>query len=147
MTTRVLIDSGPLGFVTNPRSSPTNDRCAAWLMSLALLGSQVVLPEIVDYEVRRGWLRVGNTVAISRLDQFKRDALYLPITTDAMLLAAELWADARRRGYATAGDQTLDADVIVAAQALTLGGDTVIATTNVGHLGRFTQARLWEEIR
>lgn len=64
-----------------------------------------------------------------------------------MLLAAELWADARRRGYATAGDQALDADVILAAQAITLGGSTIVATTNVGHLGRYTQALLWDQIR
>jgi predicted nucleic acid-binding protein len=142
----ILIDSGPLGYATNPRSSPTNDRCGSWLAALATSGARVVLPEIVDYEVRRGWLRTRNADAIARLNQFKTEAEYLPITTAAMLLAAEFWADARQRGYATAGDQTLDADVILAAQAETLGGETVIATTNVDHLGRYTRAQLWEQI-
>jgi predicted nucleic acid-binding protein len=143
----ILIDSGPLGYATNPRASAVSDRCKAWLENLARTGEQVVLPEIVDYEVRRGWLRTQNAAAIARLDQFKAAARYLPITTQTMLLAADLWADARRRGPATASDQSLDGDVILAAQAIALGGNTVIATTNVGHLSRYTQALLWDQIR
>jgi predicted nucleic acid-binding protein len=142
----ILIDSGPLGYATNPRASPINDRCSAWLEALAVAGEPIVLPEIADYETRRSWLRTNNEEAINRLNEFKRRSNYLPITTPAMLLAAELWADARRHGYATAGDQSLDADVILAAQAIMLGGNTVIATVNVGHLSRYTHAQLWEEI-
>jgi predicted nucleic acid-binding protein len=142
----IIIDAGPLGYATNPRASVINEQCRTWLDHLAQTGVQVVLPEIVDYEVRRGWLRAGNAIAIGRLNQFRAAARYLPISTEAMLLAAELWADARRRGYATAGDQALDADVILAAQAITLGGATVIATTNVSHLSRYTDAQLWNQI-
>jgi len=43
----------------------------------------------------------------------------------------------------------LDGDVILAAQAVILrsqGYETTIATTNVGHLSRFTPAKLWQEI-
>jgi hypothetical protein len=37
--------------------------------------------------------------------------------------------------------------MILAAQALTLGNpDVIIATTNVGHLGRFVPADLWQNI-
>jgi hypothetical protein len=66
-----------------------------------------------------------------------------------MLKAAELWADVRRRGLPTASPDALDGDVILAAQALMAGGpeDTVIvATGNVGHLGRFVDARIWDQI-
>ncbi len=58
-----------------------------------------------------------------------------------------MWAQARRQGQPTAGDNTIDADMILAAQALTLGNpDVIIATTNVGHLGRFVPADLWQNI-
>jgi predicted nucleic acid-binding protein len=147
MSRLIIMDASPLGYITNPRASPVNGQCKAWLESLLRAGEQVVLPEIVDYEVRRGWLRTQNACAIARLDQFKAVAQYVPIKTEAMLLADQLWAEARRQGYATGGDQALDADVILATQAITLGGETVIATTNVGHLTRYTQAERWDQIR
>jgi len=42
----------------------------------------------------------------------------------------------------------VDGDVILAAQATTLGvADVVVATTNVGHLSRFVAAEIWQQIR
>ncbi len=47
----------------------------------------------------------------------------------------------------TADDKSIDGDVILAAQAVTCdAAETVIATTNVGHLGRFTNAESWSQI-
>jgi hypothetical protein len=74
---------------------------------------------------------------------------YAPITTPVMLKAAEFWASARKMGRQTAADASLDADMILAAQACALvrGGDeTVIATANVGHLALFSPARLWRDV-
>lgn len=72
---------------------------------------------------------------------------YLPITTAAMHKAAQLWAQARQQGQPTAGDKTIDGDMILIAQAMTLGvSDVVISTTNVGHLSRFISADLWQNI-
>jgi hypothetical protein len=72
---------------------------------------------------------------------------YLEIKTPVMRLAAELWARARQRGQPTASDQSLDADVILAAQALLLNDPNVIvATTNVAHISRFVAADLWQNI-
>ena len=65
------------------------------------------------------------------------------------LLAAQLWADARRRGQPTADPHALDGAVILAAQAtwLASGGDTVVvATMNATHLARFVDARAREDI-
>jgi len=104
-------------------------------------------PEITDYEVRRELLRIPRKAGIARLDALAQAAEYLPISTATMRRAAELWAQARQQGQATAGDNTIDADMILAAQALTLGvPQVVIATTNVGHLSRFVQADDWQNI-
>ena len=61
-----------------------------------------------------------------------------------MLRAAELWAEARRRGRSTADPQVLDCDVILAAQALAIGATVV--TDNVGHLSLFVEAKSWRDI-
>ncbi len=55
----------------------------------------------------------------------------------------------RKRGKPTASDSDLDADAILAAQAMTVDlsrRQTMIATCNVKHLELFTVAKLWSEI-
>jgi predicted nucleic acid-binding protein len=150
MSKIVLLDSGPLGIVSNPKPKSSIDiECQEWLKSLPLKGYQIVLPEIADYEVRRELIRAGKKAGIRRLDELKSLLSYRPITTEAMLLAAEYWAQARQRGTPTADPRALDGDVILAAQAslLAAGGDeVVVATTNVGHLAQFIDAREWRLI-
>jgi hypothetical protein len=63
--------------------------------------------------------------------------------------AAELWAEARSRGMPTAGPRALDADAILAAQALLAAGPgdvVMIASDNVGHLDQFLVAQPWDKI-
>jgi predicted nucleic acid-binding protein len=75
---------------------------------------------------------------------------YLPLTTVAMLKAAELWATVRQQGKPTSHDQNIDVDVILAAQALTLGislSTIVVATVNTRHLRLFVPADEWTNIK
>jgi predicted nucleic acid-binding protein len=147
MTRVVLLDSAPLGLLTAPPRRPGARACSRWLTGLVTAGARVVVPEITDYELRRELLRAGKTASVQRLDALARATEYLAITTPAMRRAAELWAQARQQGQPTAADNTIDADMILAAQALTLGAPhVVIATTNVGHLSRFVPAELWQNI-
>ena len=149
MSLIVLLDAGPLGMITNPKSSPENEACKDWLASLAYSGAQIMIPEIADYEVRRELLRAGKDRGLGRLDALKGMLEYAPITTSVMLKAAEFWAAARKMGRQSADDASLDADMILVAQASALvraGDETVIATTNVRHLTLFASARIWREI-
>ncbi len=147
MTRTVLLDSAPLGLLSAPPRQASAGACSQWLAGLIAAGFRVIVPEITDYEVRRELLRAGKSASVRRLDALALATEYLPISTDAMRLAAELWALARQQGQPTAGDNTIDADVILAAQARTLGvAPFVIATTNVGHLSRFVPAERWQTI-
>ena len=144
MTDVVLLDAGPLGMVSHPRASVA---IVEWLARLVAAGIPVMIPEIADYEVRRELLRAGRRRGVERLDQLRMGLGFVPITSDAMLCAAAFWADARRRGRATAGDQSLDADVILAGQAATLGpGQVVVASSNPRHIARFVPAQRWQDI-
>lgn len=147
MTRAVLLDSAPLGLLSAPPRRPDVQACRRWLTRLIAAGVRMVVPEIIDYELRRELLRARKTSSVARLDALAQTAEYLPITTAAMRRAAELWAQARQQGRPTAGDKTIDADMILAAQALTLGvADVVIATTNIRHLSPFVPAELWPTI-
>jgi hypothetical protein len=53
MSRLILLDSGPLGMVTNPKATGTPLDCQLWLKSLLRCGERVAIPEISDYEVRR----------------------------------------------------------------------------------------------
>ncbi|MCC3422604.1 MAG: nuclease [Microcoleus sp. PH2017_01_SCD_O_A] len=147
MSRVVVLDAGPIGLVTNPKLSPESTLCTRWLQTLITSNIRVIIPEIADYEVRRELLRANKVRGIARLDELANLVEYLPITTVAMRQAAMFWAQARQQGQPTAGDKTIDSDMILAAQAMTLDVvDVVIATTNVGHLSRFATADLWQNI-
>jgi predicted nucleic acid-binding protein len=110
-----------------------------------------VVPEIVDYEIRRELHRANLTPAISALDAFNaaEPGRLLTLNSADLRLAAELWARARNQGIPTADRFALDIDVILSAQALSLGlppSDLVVATGNVRHLSRFVPAEEWQNI-
>lgn len=149
MSRLILLDSGPLGLVTNPKASPENDACNQWMQARLKGGDSVLVPAITDYEVRRELLRAGKTKGIAKLNALKASTGYIPLTTPMLLKAAEFWAQARTMGKPTAPDAALDGDVILAAQAAVLGTSgrqIIIATTNVKHLELFADARLWRDI-
>jgi predicted nucleic acid-binding protein len=145
----VVLDTGLLGMVTHPRASEQNHESNAWLIRTMELGHVVVIPEIADYELRRELIRASKKEGLERLDSLVDSLVYVPLTTQTMRRAAQLWARARNEGRPTAPMEALDADVILAAQALSLATadePVVVATTNVGHLARFVDARAWRDI-
>lgn len=150
MSRIVLLDSGPLGLITNPRPHPEAQASKKWLATLLAEGVRILVPEIADYEVRRELLRAGKLRGVQNLDLIGRQIGYLPLNTATLRQAALFWAKLRQQGLPTANVAALDGDVILAAQALQLiaqGDDVTIATSNVAHLARLVPAQLWQEIR
>ena len=147
MSRTIVLDSGPLGLVTHPGWSKDGAACGEWLLERTTGGATVMVPEIADYEVRRELVRACKDRGIARLDAIIEQVEYLPLNTSAMRQAAMFWAEARQQGRPTAADPALDGDVILAAQAATLGqAGVIVATTNVRHLSRFVPAKLWPDI-
>jgi hypothetical protein len=104
----VFLDTGTLGMLANPRGNTRAVQCHQWSRGLLGAGVRVFIPEICDSEERRKLIHIGSTSGLSRLDRLKIGFDYAPITTDVMQLAAELWAQARRRGTPTAPPDALD---------------------------------------
>jgi hypothetical protein len=129
---------------------PEAQDCKQWLATLVTAGIQVYVPEIADYEVRRELLRAGKTNGLRHLDALAVQIGYLPLNTAIMRQAALFWASLRQQGLPTAALTALDADVILAAQALQLiarGDEVLVATSNVRHLARLVSTQRWQEIQ
>ena len=157
----IYLDSGPVGLACHPRPKKGTefDDFRSWLMKALEGRTRIIIPAIADYEVRRELVRNGSLDSIDLLDQIEdgrhpilKGITYLPLSEGALKGAAKLWAEARNKGYATAGDQALDGDVMVAAQALDHAGTSTrftIATGNVKDLARYVgrrRARPWTAI-
>jgi hypothetical protein len=85
----IVLDSGPLGLLCRRPNKPLVAQCHSWILTLEMSGVMIAVPEIADYEVRRELLRVGIAAGVRRLDDLNVRLGYLPITTGAMLRAAE----------------------------------------------------------
>ncbi len=149
--TAIVLDATPFGLLTQKPNAARADECREWLASKSRMGLRILVPEVVDYELRRELLRSGKADSIRRLDRLISSPIvsYIPITTEAMRRAAQLWARARQHGIPTAHPHALDVDVIIAAQVLETGlmpAEFVVATSNAAHLSRFVPAESWATI-
>lgn len=145
----VFLDTGIIGLVTHPTGGDEPKKCIKWLLSLIENDIKVCIPEVCDYEIRRGYLHRNNIISLAKLDQLIDTLRYIPINSSMMRKAAELWAKSRQMGQTTADPKELDVDVVLCAQALLsieAGDELEVATTNVGHLSYFVSAKKWENI-
>ena len=134
--------------LSNPTTTGEPREIREWALDLVDGSATIVVPEIADYEVRRELLRAGTSNGIRRLDELADGFVYDPLRTAHFRRAAQLWADIRNRGLPTAHDAALDGDVLLAAQAIELGGvhpETVVVTTNPKHLEVYVRALRWRE--
>lgn len=149
---QLVLDSTVVSKLCTPRAKEDHEAVARWLATLLREHADrvtVVLPEVVDYEVRRGLLHLALKdgrdpgVATSDLDSLSQLCEYLALDTPTMRLASQLWAEARGRGTPTADPKSLDGDVVLAAQARAVDGTVV--TDNVRHLEQFGPVKRWED--
>ena len=147
----VFLDSGVLHTLISDTKVKEVIDCQNWFYYLLSRSALVVTSAICNYEVKRELIRRKNTKELHNLNQLKSLIDSLNVDEPTLDLAAELWAEARNKGLPTADDNRLDADVIICAQYQLLaekypGRYVVIATTNVKHLSRFTEAKEWNDI-
>lgn len=114
---------------------------------------RIYVPEIIDYELRRKLLHLGYRQRQTR--KWAREALfgldkwvsigYIPLTTKALRLAADIWAQTRASGQLRGPEDRLDVDVILAAQARQAGG--YILTTNEKHFRSIADVFDWKAVQ
>lgn len=151
MIRSIVLDSGPLGLICYSPGFPVGDECRQWVARHLATGIQVLVPAIANYELRRELIRLNNANSISMLDRFisSEAGRYIQLSDGQLQLAAELWAETRKRGRPLADPHALDVDVILAAQVRSVEAASqpcVVATTNVSHLSLLVDARDWRTI-
>jgi hypothetical protein len=82
MTRVIVLDSEPLGLVTNPKANPDSLACNLWLENWLDAEARVLIPGIADYEVRRELIRANKRAGLQRLDDFRQALEFVPITQE-----------------------------------------------------------------
>src|ERR1051325_9461883 len=116
----ILLDTSVIGIISNPKASSVNTACNLWLSDLLANKARVIIPGIADYELRRELILHNKINGLKRLNQFCSTLEFLTLSPEALRYAADLWARTRKMGITTADPKALDADMILAAQALLL---------------------------
>lgn len=150
----IVLDTFPTSRVAKrlgTKQPTVSDKCHQWIHRCEASGHRVVVPSISYYESLRELEQRRDPIQIARLKAFCLDIdRFLPLTAEDLELSARLWGQARRAGQPTADPHALDADVILAAQALSLDiphrPELIVATTNPAHLSRYVTADLWSNI-
>jgi hypothetical protein len=150
----VLLDAGPLGYLTHPDPQPPERerQCREWATDIRRKGTILRITESADYEVRRSLIRnINSGPSIAQLDELINIfGGILSVTTDVWRCASELWATARFSGMNPSRNERLDFDVLLAAHARVLernGEDAWVATDNISDLRLlYHKSSLWEEI-
>jgi predicted nucleic acid-binding protein len=153
MTLPLLLDSNILGQLVQPVAEKNRPMVTIMGRLFQDVRYQICFPEIADYEFRRKLLHLAQHPHQAR--KWAREALkvldelvstdYVPITTETMRLAANLWAQTRISGQPRGSEEKLDADVILAAQAQQVGGQ--ILTTNEKHFKNIADLFDWRSFQ
>lgn len=142
----IILDAVPLIQLLHPRLYP---EIKAWVSKLLQSDFLLVIPAIVDYQVRCYLTRENLSLSIQRLDSLKTIFYYLSIDDSMLMKAAVLSAQVSNSGV-NSSKKDLDFAAILAAQALVLderfSSKSVIATTNAKCLSTFIDARIWQDI-
>ena len=150
----IVLDTFPTSSVSKRpgnKQATVSDQCHQWVNDCEAAGHRVLVPAICYYEVMRELEQRQANSQIVRLKAFcLQPHRFITLATAHLEVAAQLWGQTRRAGLPTAAPQSLDVDVILAAQALSLGvaaPQLIVATTNPAHLSRFVAADLWTNIQ
>ena len=147
MNDPIILDSRPLGLATHPKGNERAEALKQWIDQRFAEGRRVIIPAIVDYEVRRELILARLLPALGRLDLLCRTLEFVKLSPEALQHAAELWANVRHQGRSTADRHALDGDCILAAQVIELNKpDAIVVTDNATHIARFVRADTWENI-
>jgi len=90
---------------------------------------QLIFSEFSYYEITRGMKAAGSTTKLASFEQFCLSHRIVTFSHDAAIIAADVWADLKRRGLLIG-----EVDLLIASVALSEG--LAVATHNTQHFSR-----------
>ena len=76
----VLLDSGPLGLALCRRGTKDVDALRDRLAELEMAGVSILIPAVIDYEIRRELVRVRATAKLKNLADMRQRFPILPVS-------------------------------------------------------------------
>ena len=150
----IFLDTFPTSCAGKAKGNKTSDteKCKEWIRDCLFAGHKIYVPEMSYYEAIRELKRLQATVQVAKLRAFcfTLPDRFIPITSNHIEMASDLWAISRQAGKPTASDDALDGDMILCAQVLSFNlpaSDFVVASTNTKHLSVFVPAEEWLNIQ
>lgn len=142
----VILDSKPLGEICNSLNQAKTRPLIQFLRERKIA---LRVAEITDYELRRELNLQKLTKGINNLNKFRQRQEIIPLDSESLLVATDLWAELRREAQPTADNKNIDCDVIMVAQALSLAKQfeqIIMLTIDVKDLVRFKKfgVEVWD---
>jgi predicted nucleic acid-binding protein len=122
----IFLDTNILWLAAHPKGGLDAQQLRVRMQARLARGDTIAVSEICDYEARRELLRKNATAQLRRLDALIATNTYVPLDTQTMRRAAQLWANLRNQGRLMASEKNLDGDVILAAQVQPLTDHLVV---------------------
>ena len=96
---------------------------------MAINDHTICIPNIVYYEIKRGFLANGASTKLNRFINFAKVLGIVELKTSTLDIAAQIYADLKNNGNIIEDD-----DIFIGATALE--NDAILVTNNERHLGR-----------
>jgi tRNA(fMet)-specific endonuclease VapC len=120
-----LVDTNTVSELNKSKNPHVLRHVAGYLLQ----HGQLTFSLITYYEILRGFKAVKATTKLSAFEAFCKQQEILPVNSDIIVIAADLWASLK-----TTGRLIEDCDLFVAATALHHG--LPLVTGNVAHFNR-----------
>jgi predicted nucleic acid-binding protein len=138
---KLLLDTNVLARLCHPTGyQDVKD----WFRSLLLRGAdapEILVPVLVDYELRRSLVGRGASTSLAHLDSLAQSMTIVPVTAEIARRAAEISASLGADKH----KQLPDGDILIAATAQTEGAVLVTSDVDFRSIPGVT-AKDWSEI-
>lgn len=156
----LVLDTGPLGLLTNPNKTEKPEACRHWFENMAQNGARVAVPQTSYEEVCIGIQHAHTVHGIDRLNKFVNEVydrnLWIATNRVVTMEAERLQESTKTRGKMTGDPNELNPDCKIAAACklapqllddIPQGTRCVVVTDNIKHYKQIeVECYKWQDL-